>query len=56
MAWSFKDTESAISVIEDIKDGKVSNKATAYGILTQIMNDLPNTWVASEAKRVRDSL
>lgn len=56
MAWSFKDTASAEIVIDQIKEGKISNKSTAYGILTQIMNDLPGTWVANEARRLRDSL
>ena len=56
MAWSFSDEESARSVIEQIKSGKISNKSTAYGILTQIINDLPGTNVAYEARILRDSL
>lgn len=56
MAWSFKDVESAESVIEDIRNGKITNSATAYSILTQIMNDLPGTAVAKEAEILRESI
>lgn len=56
MAWSFKDVESAESVIEDIRDGKITNSATAYSILTQIINDLPGTSVAKEAEILRESI
>lgn len=56
MAWSFNDAASAEEVIENIRDGKISNKATAYGILTQIINDFSGTYLADEAKNLRDSL
>lgn len=56
MAWNFNDTASAEQVIEDIRDGKYQNSLTAYNILTQIINSFPGTYVAEEAKRLRDSL
>ena len=56
MAWSFDNVGAAEKIIEDIRDGKISNKATAYGILTQIITNLSGTSVAEEAKRLRDSL
>ena len=56
MAWNFSNKASAESVIEDIRDGKIPNRATAYSILTQIMTNFPGTQVAKEAERVRDSL
>lgn len=56
MAWHFSDTATAEKVIEDIENGKISNSATAYGILNQIINDLSGTYVAEKAKRLRDSL
>lgn len=54
MAWSFKEAEAAEKVIEDIKEGKISNSSTAYGLLCQIINDLPNSYVAEEAKELRE--
>lgn len=56
MAMSFSDTESAESVLDQIKEGKITNSATIYGILNQIINDLPGTYVAEEAQRMKDSL
>lgn len=56
MAWSFKDVAVAESVINDIRNGKIANSATAYSILTQIMNDLPGTSVAKEAEILRESI
>lgn len=56
MALHFENIEAAEAVYEDIKDGKITNKATAYGMLGQIMNDFPGTWLAKLAEELRDSL
>lgn len=56
MAWNFKDEAVAESVINDIRNGKITNSATAYSILTQIMNDLPGTSAARESAILRESI
>lgn len=40
MAWNFTDMASAEEIIEKIEDGEISNSATAYGLLGEIMNAL----------------
>ena len=52
MAWNFTDMASA----EEIIDGEISNSATAYGLLGEIMNAFPGTWIADKAKELRDNL
>ncbi|MDD5867377.1 MAG: hypothetical protein PUC75_07045 [Lachnospiraceae bacterium] len=60
MALKFTDIKSAEEVYDEIKvkieSGKGFNKAEAYSQLTQIMNDLPGTWIAGFAKDLRDKL
>ena len=56
MAWNFKDEAVAESVINDIRNGKITNSATAYSMLTQIMNDFRGTSVANEAEILRESI
>ena len=43
-------------IIEKIEDGEISNSATAYGLLGEIMNAFPGTWIADKAKELRDNL
>lgn len=50
MAWNFTDMASAEEIIEKIEDGEISNSATAYGLLGEIMNAFPGTWIADKAK------
>jgi len=52
----FENIEAAEEVYEQIRDGKITNKATAYGMLGQIIADFPDTWLAKLAKDLRDSL
>lgn len=54
MARSFSNTAVAEAVIEDIKNGKYSNSAVIYGLLNQIINDLPGTDVAKEAVSMKN--
>lgn len=56
MAHHFENIEAAEEVYEDIKDGKITNTATAYGLLGQIINDFPETWLADLAEDLRKSL
>ena len=56
MAMHFDNIEAAEVVYEEIKEGKITNKSVAYGMLGQIINDFPDTWLASLAKDLRDSL
>ena len=42
-------TGVAEEIIKDIKAGKYKNKSSIYGLLMEIINDLPNTTVAKEA-------
>ncbi len=56
MAIHFDNIEAAWEVYNEIRDGRISNKATAYGMLQQIINDFPNSELASLAKSLRDSL
>ena len=49
----FSDTTAAEMVLEDIKEGKYKS-ITAYSLLNQIINDLPNTWVAEQAKKYKE--
>ena len=44
------------TIIEKIEDGEISNSATAYGLLGEIMNAFPGTWIADKAKELRDNL
>ena len=50
MSRRFYDTAAAEEIMKDIKAGKYSS-AVAYGLLNQIVNDLPGTAVAREAQR-----
>lgn len=56
MAWNFTDMASAEEIIEKIEDGEIFNSATAYGLLGEIMNAFPGTWIADKAKELRDNL
>ena len=56
MATHFDNIEAAEEVYEQIRDGKIKNKATAYGLLGQIITDFPDTWLADLAKDLRDNL
>lgn len=52
MARHFSDISSAEAVLDDIKNGKYSD-ITAYGLLNQIIQDLPGTWVAQQAEQYK---
>ena len=54
MSTRFTDTAAAEEIMRDIEDGKYS-KNVAYGLLNQIINDLPNTTVAREAQAYLDN-
>lgn len=56
MAWDFSDIEAAEVVIQQIEEGKISNRATADGLLCQIITNFPDTWIARKAKELRDRL
>lgn len=56
MVMHFDNIEAAEQVYEDIRDGKITNKATAHGMLGQIINDFPGTWLAELAKDLRDKM
>ncbi|MBQ3480081.1 MAG: hypothetical protein IJH25_18190 [Clostridia bacterium] len=53
MARSFSDVAGAEEVLEDIKNNKYSS-VVAYGLLNQIINDFPGTWVAQQAQQLKD--
>ena len=50
MSRRFYDTAAAEEIMKDIKVGKYSS-VVAYGLLNQIVNDLPGTAVAREAQQ-----
>ena len=50
----FDNTAAAEEIMKDIKAGNYSS-AVAYGLLNQIVNDLPGTAVAREAQRFLDA-
>ena len=52
MSRRFNDTAAAQAIIDDIKKGLYSNHAVINGLLKQIINDLPRTEVAQEAKQL----
>lgn len=52
MSRRFNDTAAAQAIIDDIKKGLYSNHAVINGLLKQIINDLPGTEVAREAKQL----
>jgi uncharacterized protein (DUF1499 family) len=54
MSTQFYSTASAEEVLRDIEDGKYSSN-TAYGLLKQIISDLPGTSVAREAQAYLDN-
>lgn len=54
MSTRFTDTAAAEEIMRDIEDGKYSRNV-AYGLLNQIINDLPNTSVAREAQAYLDN-
>ncbi len=54
MSKRFDNTAAAEEIMKDIKAGKYSS-AVAYGLLNQIVNDLPGTAVAREAQRFLDA-
>ena len=56
MAMHFSSIEAAIEVYEEIRDGKIKNKASAVGMLGQIINDFPGTWLAELAEELRKNL
>ena len=59
MAWNFSDVSVAEAAYENLKkdiEKGIANKAEAINLLNQIMNDLPNTWIAGLAKELRDEL
>ena len=45
--------DAAQTILDDIRNGKY-NSAQAYGFLQKIINDLPGTSVAREAKAYLD--
>ena len=53
MAYKFTDETAAEAVLDDIKDNKYPSN-TAYSLLNQKINDLPGTWVAQQAQKVKD--
>lgn len=53
MARHFSDTATAEAVLEDIMNGRYSTNI-AYGLLNQIIQDLPGTQVAQQAKKYKD--
>ena len=59
MAWHFSNEESAETAYEDLKeklrDG-TANKASAIGLLHQIITDLPGTWIAGLANQLLDDI
>jgi len=54
MSTRFTDTAAAEEIMRDIEDGKYSENA-AYGLLKQIISDLPGTSVAREAQAYLDN-
>lgn len=56
MSRRFYDTEAAVEIVKDIKKGEYSNSSEVYGLLKQIISDLPDTSVAREAQQLLDEL
>ena len=52
MAFKFSDEAVAAAVLEGIKDNKYPSN-TAYSLLNQIINDLPGTWIAQHAQKIK---
>ena len=52
MAWNFTDMASAEEIIEKIEDGEISNSATAYGLLGEIMNAFSWNMDCRQSKRI----
>ena len=55
MSRRFSDTAAAKAIIDGIKSGEYNNTAVIIGLLNQIINDLPGTDVAIEAKQLLDN-
>lgn len=53
MAFRFSDEAAATALLEDIKDNKYPSN-TAYSLLNQIIIDLPGTWVAQQAQKIKE--
>ena len=56
MSRRFYDSGAAAAIIDDIEDGKYTNMAVVYGLLTQIINDLDGTAVAERADNLKSKL
>ncbi len=56
MSTMYSSDAVAKEILKDIKDEKFSSDIVIYGMLNQIVNDLPGTEVAKEAQKLLDEL
>lgn len=56
MSMHFSNSETARSVIEQIKNGKITNTSKITMLLNQIINDLKGTDIAKEASDMLNSI